>query len=878
LCLPLYAKAEQLQQVERDIQKKLAAKIKSIKKNFSGDEQYFILSMYYRENHYHPIFALRSTLSLLIQIPFFIAAFSFLSNLPSLAGKSLFVLKDLSLPDNILSLNGFSINFLPVLMTVINIIAGIIYSKGLLAREKLQLFVMPFIFLVLLYNSPSALVLYWTMNNIFSLFKTILFKTKYPAKILFGLGALVLFLFVFYVLFIRYNAPERTFRIRAVVITIFLLYLAIPLLLRLLKSCIRKMRFLFTDYNHTLLFVFSCVTIWALSGFFIPANIISSDPVQFMSIPNVIPVRLLLLTSLQALGLFIFWPVYIYCLIPKKIKMLVAYLFAGLALLVLCNYFIFQSDYGILSDTLEFDLPGKVYMHKTTFLQLINIITGICIAVLVVLFPYFRKAKLLSSLIIILGCGTFVFGCTKVFSINKTLQKDLVKQEAESEAADSQLFDDYSKIFTFSKTGRNVFLLMIDGAINSYFPLVLEEKPELQDAFRGFVYYPNTASLYRRTIFGAPPIFGGYEYSSYNMSKRSDKQLKDKHNEAVLLLPLLFKEEGFDVTALDIPYVDYELTSPGDFYKPYGVKSQHILGLHSDRYIHEVLKIDKYVAPARIDLLLNRNMLMLSIIESSIYSVRDFLYQNGDYWTTEDYYLGLGLNSSPFASYTQLYYFPEMTEFTEEGDYFTMMANHMTHNHVFLQYPNYTLEETITEHGKNIFDNENSHKTYHVNAASYILLAKWFELLRENGVWDNTRIILVSDHGDRGIDNPKLNSYQDNNVIPYNPILLVKDFNQNDELKIVNDFMTNADSPLLALEGIVDNPVNPFTKNLIKASKEDGAYIFGEGYTNLNLYLDTNTCIEDNSLFFHVHDNIFDEKNWSDLKYKDFKQKFSNKY
>src|SRR5574344_1235024 len=55
LCLPLYAVAEHWQQVERDTEKKLKPGIERIKKSFKGDEQYMILSTYYRENHYHPI-------------------------------------------------------------------------------------------------------------------------------------------------------------------------------------------------------------------------------------------------------------------------------------------------------------------------------------------------------------------------------------------------------------------------------------------------------------------------------------------------------------------------------------------------------------------------------------------------------------------------------------------------------------------------------------------------------------------------------------------------------------------------------------------------------------------------------------------------------
>ncbi|MBR4387258.1 MAG: hypothetical protein IKP51_12140 [Treponema sp.] len=81
LCLPLYVVAEHWQEIERAVQIKMKPQIKRIKKAFKGDEQYMMLSTYYKQQHYHPLMALRSSFGLLIQIPFFIAAYSFLSHL-----------------------------------------------------------------------------------------------------------------------------------------------------------------------------------------------------------------------------------------------------------------------------------------------------------------------------------------------------------------------------------------------------------------------------------------------------------------------------------------------------------------------------------------------------------------------------------------------------------------------------------------------------------------------------------------------------------------------------------------------------------------------------------------------------------------------------
>jgi YidC/Oxa1 family membrane protein insertase len=203
--LPLYFFAEKYQQKERDLQKRLKPKTDKIKAVFRGDEQYMILSTYYKQNHYHPIYALRSTFGLFIQIPFFIAAYSYLSHLQTLQGASFFFIPDLGKPDALFSAGSKYINILPLLMTLVNIVSGAVYTKGLGVKDKVQLYGMALVFLVLLYNSPSGLVLYWTMNNIFSLVKNILQKTKNAKIIIYAALCVCVGLLDVFVIFIHHG-------------------------------------------------------------------------------------------------------------------------------------------------------------------------------------------------------------------------------------------------------------------------------------------------------------------------------------------------------------------------------------------------------------------------------------------------------------------------------------------------------------------------------------------------------------------------------------------------------------------------------------------------------------------------------------------------
>ena len=184
LVLPLYKRADELQAEERDIQVKMAPWIKHIKKTFKGDERFFMLQEYYRINHYKPVYALKSSLSVLLQIPFFIAAYNLLSGMTGLQGMHFGFISDLGKEDAMFSIGSFPVNVLPILMTLINIVSGIIYTKGHPLKEKIQVYGLAAVFLVLLYRSPSGLVFYWLLNNVFSLVKNIFYKLKDPKKAL----------------------------------------------------------------------------------------------------------------------------------------------------------------------------------------------------------------------------------------------------------------------------------------------------------------------------------------------------------------------------------------------------------------------------------------------------------------------------------------------------------------------------------------------------------------------------------------------------------------------------------------------------------------------------------------------------------------------
>jgi membrane protein insertase Oxa1/YidC/SpoIIIJ len=77
LVLPLYRRADAMQDEERNMEAKLQDGVAHIKKTFKGDEKMMILQTFYRQNNYKPTYVFKGSLSLFLEIPFFIAAYQF---------------------------------------------------------------------------------------------------------------------------------------------------------------------------------------------------------------------------------------------------------------------------------------------------------------------------------------------------------------------------------------------------------------------------------------------------------------------------------------------------------------------------------------------------------------------------------------------------------------------------------------------------------------------------------------------------------------------------------------------------------------------------------------------------------------------------------
>ncbi len=859
LLLPLYRRADHIQEDERRLEKAMEAGIAHIKQAYRGDERFMMLQTYYRQHRYKPWFILKGLVPLMLEVPFFIAAYHFLSNLKDLNGASFGPLSDLGAPDRLLTVFGTPISVMPILMTVINIISSMIYTKGLSRRDKLQLYGMALVFLVLLYNSPSGLVLYWTLNNLFSLVKNIICRIPDYRRVLritmsaLGAGLLVLALFF-------YPGGGRMLRVLLIVIA---LLLQIPIMKPRIAGLLPEGRgedSLQPDDENNGLYFLEAVFLTLLTGVLIPSAVIQSSPTEFVFHTVVSrPLVHVLDAFLLASGVFLIWMGVFYGLANPKGKRVMTVVLWLLCLTAVANYMFFGTRLGTLSSTLVYDL--EPYFSRNEIAVNLAVMAGIMTAGYLIFKKSRKSVRAISALLIAAVTGMSVFNIVSTQRQLSENSKLVIEKDAHCE---------------ISREGKNVIVIMLDRAIGSYIPYLFQEKPELREQFDGFTWYPNTLSFGGHTVFGSPPIFGGYEYIPEEINRRDSEKLVDKHNESLKVMPVLFQDAGFDVTVCDPAYAGYQIIPDLSIYDDY--PDIHAYYTEEGQYFYpDDDFIQQYQG------IWERNFFCFSLMKCAPLFLQPYLYQNGTYYNSpvvreeEDVKSCSSVVSWDFIeSYSALGALPEIAEITDiEKNTFLLICNSTTHEQTLLEEPSYTISPIIDnreydrEHTDRFTLGEQTLRVeslrqmqhYQINMAAMLQLGKWFDTLRESGCYDKCRIILVADHGASldQIDAMLIKNESKDDAMLYNPLLMVKDFG-NHGFTVCEDLMTNADTPVLALEGLLENPVNPFTDNSIsdQAKHTEELHVYASSEADVN----GNRTTYSKDRWYGVSRDVRDGSNW----------------
>ncbi|MGL4981456.1 MAG: YidC/Oxa1 family membrane protein insertase [Treponemataceae bacterium] len=859
--LPLGRLAVKAQHKEKQLSALIKPKLDKIKaEETDGSKRQLRTSNLYKKYRYHPFLAIRSAFGVILQLPFLLGAYYMISNFTALKGQSFLFTSDLSKPDGLLG----GVNFLPFLMTAINICTTLIIPK-LSIKDRTQAFIIAGGFLWLLYSAPSALLFFWTTNNLIFFVQNLIVRVKLGEKeiksidrkknltkilnlpfklpliaekiikIILISGGLTCLYTVFLSAFLLKQSltdwgkastsvvmPDSIFiaLILAIIITSlifilknnqnisktiiqigYLLFLWIPvaiIYIHLIET--RSILFLTTTHLFLYIYIFfglfstvffifrkqqlnkflqsffqnkSTQTFFLTTGlltilffFFTTVTIYKSDPSYFDESILAICSKIFPFAIIGLTCICLLWQ-----LSSTFIRNITTFILFTVLIFFLTCLFIFKGNYG----TLDFTLLSNTnyFFSPNAFIN--DIFIFFTVSIFFTTIFYFRLTQFvfsgLSILFISLSFLTF-FNILVITNQDKALQEQLNNDE-------KKIHD----FFAYHPTKENIVYFIFDMFDSRDIPVVFDRNPELKEKFTGFTWYKNTTSIGENTVLSLPSIYGGYDYTPQNINKKN-KSLRTEVNNAFTQLPNLFSKKGFSV-ALNYPDQGAFMGSNYFYSKIKDKKNVLLLNLNpklSSFYkdfssSNEQSKILKY----------HPFFLSVSLFNIVPHFLRSYIYQNGTWLGSAK---SINTNNTTYKDLAMLKMNTEFANINAEKQTFKFFYSMLSH------FPwNLKENELVTTDQEQL----------QLYTAEHIMkyLAEYIDWLKNNGIYDNTKIVIASDHD--GIAE-KIAGYDFPLNVPGKPfsILFFKDFNSIKSFDINTDPMTSADAYYLIKKDIFE--------------------------------------------------------------------------
>ena len=935
--IPVYHLAESWQEDERIVQGRMAAKLAEIKAVYRGRERYMFVRALYRLHGYTPIMALRTSLGLLIQIPFFFAAYHLLSHDSALAGHGFLFISDLALPDSLLSVSGHSVNVLPFVMTAVNLLSAAVYTSRLSRRDKIQLYGLALLFLLLLYSAPAALLVYWTCNNIFSFFKNIVYSryvyndagqrpfplarriagilsspgrlwTEFAAKlpayadlipallggaafffsqsmdkrltqghillavtiVCFGLATLIrtrrialradrdtpaaqlprlLLLVAVGIFFAKYTTLQTKYltspalwlqaRLYATSVAALSLWILcreplFPLLARLAAACEKRL----PHHNVFPLFASATLVMAVLIFAYAPAEVYASDVDFFYEFPARLLGRITFLALLFSA----------ICLValrisPVRLKPFLAVLQSWLALIMVLYEFVATNDYGILDD-MFLQNPDQLRTPLA-----IPVDAAVFLAAGLVLFFLLKKGKTKSLKGMFQSLSLVLAGiaCWQLAHLPEPAIDPTQKFNPEPpEYAD--------RLFNFSKRGDNILIVMLDTFTGGHVQEILDKEPQLAQQFEGFVWYPDTLAPGSATVLSIAALLGGEQYTTKAINEQGKQSLVEAMHEGFAILPNIFVPRGYDVVLAGVDHLDPVMMGP---VCPY---SSQILMMGDDTPYRTAFTDywrEQKGVPAPPGASYSSFLAAVGLFRASPWMLRRQIYADATWLSTQRQ--GFNPTEGPMAMLDLL---PQVSRAEQQKNtlkYISSMATHSPWQLDPLTCMPTDKQGYRTRPDGVIIEHLGSER------CALLALGRWMQWMKDNGVYDNSQIIFLSDHGAN--DSPKIRSFLDNELkasVLWRPhsLLMVKEKNSRGALRVDPRLMSGADLPALICRS--NGPCPGFSQADPLVDPLNGAQrkrTFDYGQSNLSRH-EKNRFLTKR---YVVNGTIFDKRDWKEL-------------
>lgn len=348
----------------------------------------------------------------------------------------------------------------------------------------------------------------------------------------------------------------------------------------------------------------------------------------------------------------------------------------------------------------------------------------------------------------------------------------------------------------------NFIILLLDCVDSRDFQKVMEKDEAVAEMFDGFTYYPNTMSTYPYTTQSIPYILTGQWYEN-------EQTYEEYCTEAYANSPLLaeLEKRNYDINL-------YEQDLPN-------IKNY-------DRYENVLYsEVDKvpFAKFAKLEL---KAMCFKYL---PYFAKKDYMYDNAEF------------NSLRFED-------ADFSAFTEADDvFYNSLLSHDIYTTDSKQFKFIHIEGAHSPFrwDKNV--NHIKHATYETNIEACVTITRqYLDMLKASGTYDNSVIIVMSDHGYEG---SKMNG-----IDRQNPILFVKGVGENHDLSINQapiSYVDLQDAYVKLLDGNKSDDVFEYkegderTRRFLLYALRDKEHIYE--YEQTGYATDTDTLVETGNVY-----------------------------
>ncbi|WP_165816570.1 sulfatase-like hydrolase/transferase, partial [Helicobacter cinaedi] len=453
----------------------------------------------------------------------------------------------------------------------------------------------------------------------------------------------------------------------------------------------------------------------------------------------------------------------------------------------------FVLDYNVVTGESYSQLDNFVFKNphnlSAPLAKYVDLLVGIlaCVMILICL----RKQSLFKNTLI---CLLIAFGAVSTLNAAHiaTQKMDLsyrnipISQEADSHLRDL-LPPFHHDLTSFSKDKENVLILLFDAFTGSHLQIIFEQFPELKQEFQGFTYYPNTLSLDGDTIRTAHTILTGHNLSAFANRNLSMQTYTDNITDSLLATYQTFRKYGFKVDSFAMPHINSSHTQENidiyDGWDNYFAAYSKMMDFDST-----LQNLKKHNQPVGEMASMGLFYFAPYIFRTRIY--KDFEFGNYSWIFGKKQQIGSFINGVKHTSALPLIVRNLNVDSTSK----TFKYIHTMHTH----YP-FALNKDCMPEMDTQSQLPQQYRAFFLNIHHYdnevcamketkILL----DFLKDNGIYDNTMIVLVSDHSYNDLPTHNMPNQASFGNNP-NPLLMIKKLKSNGDLKTDMRLMSNAD-------------------------------------------------------------------------------------